>query len=106
MNCFINFTNHPSDKWENEQKKEAEKFGEIIDIIFPAVDPMLREDEIDSLGEQYCKKILCYKPAAVLCQGEFTLAYNIICRLRNAGIRVVAACSERKVCEIGQVQPV
>ena len=36
------------------------------------------------------------KPDAVLCQGEYTLTYAIISRLKLKGIKVVASCSERK----------
>ena len=32
-NIFINFSNHSSDRWSNEQKKAALNYGEIIDII-------------------------------------------------------------------------
>lgn len=37
-----------------------------------------------------------YNPYVVLCQGEFTLAFQIINTLLDKGVVVVAACSERK----------
>ena len=36
---------------------------------------------------------------AVMVQGEFTLVYGVVNRLKNAGIKVVSACSERKAIE-------
>lgn len=48
------------------------------------------------------KQILALYPRAVLCQGEFCLAYQVITKLRKKGIKVLAACSERIVREAGQ----
>jgi hypothetical protein len=38
-----------------------------------------------------------WQPAAVLCQGEYCYTYAVVHRLRDAGITVLAACSERMV---------
>lgn len=35
--------------------------------------------------------------AAVLCQGEFCLAFSVISKLQQSGVTVLAACSERNV---------
>ena len=32
---FVNFSNHPSSLWSENQRKEAEKYGEIVDLKFP-----------------------------------------------------------------------
>lgn len=77
----------------------ARSYGEIVDIPFPNVNPHSSEDDVKKLGKQYCDEILRYQPEAVLCQGEFTLAVDVIRRLEAAGVRVVAACSERVVTE-------
>lgn len=37
--AFVNFTNHPSEYWEEKQLKEALKYGKIYDLPFPAIDP-------------------------------------------------------------------
>lgn len=96
---FINFTNHRSEFWCKKQIDEAEKYGVIIDIPFPDVDPFWSEQEIQKSGEKYYNEIMAYAPAAVLCQGEFTLALNVIKRLQKSGVTVVAACSRRSVSE-------
>lgn len=96
---FINFTNHKSEAWEQKQIDAAREYGEIMDIPFPNVDPQCSEQEIKEIGEQCCREILWHNPEAVLCQGEFTLTVEIVQRLKSAGVRVLAACSERVVTE-------
>ena len=44
---------------------------------------------------------MSYHPKAVLCQGEFTLAFQLINMLLENEIVVLAACSERIVKEDG-----
>jgi hypothetical protein len=96
---IINFTNHPSDLWGEKQKSEALKYGEIIDIPFPKIDAGLDEEEIKNMAFEYLKKIYVLKPKAVICQGEFTLVYAVVTALREKGVKVLSACSERKVKE-------
>ncbi len=103
---MINFTNHPSDRWEESQRKAALKYGEIVDIPFPAVNPQGDENYIVALAEHYFRQIMELHPQAVLCQGEFCLAYQVISMLRKEETTVLAACSERVVKEIGQKKEV
>lgn len=103
---FINFTNHPSDKWGLKQRKEAEKYGEIIDIPFPAISALAKEKDIQNLAEKYVDLISRFEPRAVLCQGEFCLAYQVISGLKKRGIVVLAACSERYIKEISNKKEV
>lgn len=98
--CFINFTNHPSRFWSKEQYSEALKYGNVIkDIPFPNVSASAGEGEIFQLAQKYAKEIGEESPSAVLCQGEFTLAYQVITILARSDILVMAACSERLVQE-------
>lgn len=94
---FVNFTNHPVDTWDKAQLAAAEKYGEIAEVAFPVVNSKASEKDIANLADEMEEKIMALDPAAVMCQGEFTLAYAVIRRLRNRGIKVVAACSERMV---------
>ncbi len=100
-NIFINLTNHPSDKWDEKQIMAANQYGSIVDIPFPAIPAECDENYIKELGAELVKKILGNNPTAVLCQGEFTLAYYVISELRKKNIIVLAACSNRKVKEDG-----
>lgn len=105
---FINLSNHISEKWSEKQLEAAKKYGEIIDIGFPAVDPMGDSDYIDELVEEYYSKLAEYDNPVVMVQGEFTFTYRMIQRLKKAGIKVVASCSERRSVEVvkenGQVE--
>ena len=51
--CFINFSNHASNNWGEDQKREAQKWGEIKDIPFPKVDPKAGKQEIQAIAESY-----------------------------------------------------
>ena len=94
---FVNFTNHSSDNWELRQKKAAEKYGVIKDIPYPDVDPNGDREYIIRMADFYVEEIEKLKPAAVLCQGEFCLAYQVISKLKERHITVLAACSKRCV---------
>ncbi len=92
---FINFTNHPSVHWSADQITAAEKYGCVVDEPFPAVPAALDERGVSLMADEAAARILSKKPAAVLCQGEFTLAYAVTERLKAAGVTVLAASSER-----------
>ncbi|SHF15059.1 TM1812 family CRISPR-associated protein [Schwartzia succinivorans] len=96
---FVNYTNHPSEKWSREQITAAREYGEIIDEAFPDISPEASEKDIAAMAEKACKKLLKLSPSAVLCQGEFSYVYQIVKRLTRKGIPVLAACSERVVAE-------
>lgn len=96
---FLNFTNHPAEQWSSEQRAAAQQYGPIEDLPFPAVPPEYMRQDVESLAEQYVKKILKKDPAAVLCQGEMTLTFAVVMRLKAEGVPVLAACSERRTSE-------
>ncbi len=97
---FINCTNHRVENWGEGQRQAAGQWGEIIDYPFPMVSPLLKEEEIEALAEHIVQDILLKQPDIVMCQGEFTLTYAIVNRLKLLGVKVVAACSERKTEEL------
>lgn len=99
MNYFINFSNHPSKNWSIKQLKEANKYGEIIDIAFPNIDPSIDGNTVRIIMDEYIKQILSYNPKAVMCQGEMTAAFYTVLVLLKKGVKTVAACSERRVIE-------
>jgi len=97
MSTFINLSNHPSAAWGDAQKEAALKYGELVDVQFPAVDPRASKEEVEALAEKILKQVLELSPAAVMCQGEFTLAYAIVNLLKKNGIPALAGCSDRLV---------
>ena len=95
--------------WGEKQKTEAEKYGLIASVSsnvaerslpFPAVSAHADRKAVQDLAEHYAAMILEKQPECVMCQGEFCLSYHVIERLKKAGVRVVAACSERVVEEV------
>lgn len=98
---FINFSNHPHASWDSSQTNVASAYGEIIDIPFPSVDPLASEDEIAKIADRYSERIIHMADTntSVMVQGEFTLTYAVVNRLKDEGIKAVSACSDRDVIE-------
>lgn len=101
-NVFVNFSNHPSVNWDEEQKNAAAEIVpecKIADVPFPQVKGSADEDEIQRIAENSIKEILSYNPSAVMCQGEFGVCWKVVSALQKLGIKVVYSCSERKAVE-------
>ncbi len=96
---FVNCSNHRSTLWCEKQLVAANEFGEVVDVSFPSVDPICDEEEIKMLARKLVDKIIKLKPDVVMCQGEFTLTYAVVNMLKEEGIVVVAACSQRSAVE-------
>lgn len=96
---FINVTNHPSDKWCVRQKEDAERYGDIVDMLFPCIDPKANDADIDALVEAYRDEILKYDNPVVMVQGECVFTYRLVKRLKEDGLKVIASMSERKTIE-------
>jgi hypothetical protein len=94
---FVNFTNHDSDRWSETQRREARKYGEIVDLPFPHLSPAADEADVRRTAGECAAKILALNPAAVLCQGEFSLCHALVNLLMQEGVTVMCACSEREV---------
>ncbi len=96
---FINFSNHPSSKWSDEQLKAAKEYGEIKDMPFPPVPADAGTEDVKNMAADIVQKIIAEKPEAVMCQGEFTLTNYVTQALTACGINVLVACSERDTVE-------
>lgn len=96
---FLNISNHKSENWSVNQINEAEKYGKIIDIPFPAVNPRESDEYMHDLVDEYYQKVMEYEKPTVMVQGEFVFTYRLVNQLKQAGIKVVASCSERRVTE-------
>lgn len=97
---LLNCSNHVFENWSEEQLKVASQWGEIIDYPFPQVPAIADEVYISKQADDIVKDIRSMQPSVVMCQGEFTLSYMIITKLLESGIKVIAACSERKTDEV------
>lgn len=101
---FINLSNHPSSKWSSAQLESAFALtsdNRIQDIPFPAVPPTATTSDILAIADGLHHTVMENKPEVIMISGEFTLAYTLIelC-LRAGGIKVVAACSDRRTQEV------
>lgn len=90
---FYNISNHPNAKWSPEQRAAAEAIGEEIrDIQFPNVPPTATTAEVAEMADRIAP---ITEAGVAMVQGESSLAYAITRRLRDRGVRVVVACTER-----------
>ena len=105
---FINHSNHPSAQWDEVQRREAERYGPIVDVLFPGINPNSTSDEVQKLVNLNGATILKQHPSVVMVQGEFTYTYNLVAFLKSHQIKVVAATSERivKTLEDGKTKQV
>lgn len=104
---LINLSNHPSANWGAEQTEAAKKFGPVVDIAFPAIDPGAGAPEITALAKTYHSEveILLNESGdpvnAVHIMGELTFCFALVARLQKAGITCVASTTRRDTVENG-----
>lgn len=105
-NLLINFTNHPSNLWSEEQKTAAlQKWSEIIDIPFPMVSPDWGEVEVRETFEKFYSEVKekCtledrdLKNADFLVMGEFRLTFYTVTTLIKLGHKVFSHSGRRDV---------
>ena len=94
---FINHSNHPSAQWDAAQRMEAARYGPIVDVPFPVIDPESTTEEVEALVCLYGADIVDRKPSIVMVQGEFTYTYKMVEFLKACNVKVVAPTSERIV---------
>lgn len=95
---LVNFSNHPSAKWEKKQVEAAQQYGEIEDFPFPIVPPEMNAGDVRRLADKYAKQLLNLfsVEATVHIMGEMTFTFAVVTRLKEMGIRCVASTTERK----------
>ena len=100
---LINLSNHPSSEWPEKQIIEAERFGGVIDLAFPSIDPMAETFQIEELAKSYEIKLrkLRAKEAdferfTVHLMGELTFCCALVKRLQKNDIKCVASTTTRK----------
>jgi len=98
MKTFINFSNLHTNKWADEmlyRAKEMSPSGEVLNIAFPAVSPELTKAQVDEMADACMEKLLANNPAVVFCQGDFSLCFEVVARLKAAGVTAVTSCNQR-----------
>jgi hypothetical protein len=100
---LINFSNHPSCSWLDEQLEAASVYGEIRDIPFPDVELEGDEAYIESLCREYTEKIIQAaqsETVTVHVMGEMTLTYRLVKSLQAKGIPCLASTTRRIVTDV------
>ena len=78
---FINISNTLSKDWEPNKTQEAQKWGKIIDIEFPYIDPMSSDDIFEETVDESKDKIKKLNPKkgdCVCIEGEIGITFDII----------------------------
>ena len=102
MKILLNFSNHPSTQWKEEQLEAAHCFGTVEDLAFPAVSPSMDEEELDELVEEFVEMIANDFDSSYTCvhiMGEMTFVFRMVFRLKTLGFRCIASTTERIVQE-------
>lgn len=94
---FINLTNHPSEKWSEEQLKAARQYGEIIDLSFPEIEPTFSKENIMFFVKECTETILGLMDSntVVHVMGEMTFTHNLVNALKERGLTCLASTTER-----------
>lgn len=97
---FINLSNHPFATWSSSQLSVAREYGELVEIAFPNINPESSTTEVQMMAITCVTNILEHYPTenlTVHIMGEMTFSYQVIRKLKEAGVRCVASTTERIV---------
>ncbi len=95
---FVNISKHPNHTWSAKQRVAAEALGgRVVDEAFPEVPPEASESAVAAIGRALAGKVAALAPEAAMIQGEFSLAFFLVCELQSKGIPCYAATTRRLV---------
>lgn len=100
---FINYSNHPSSRWNADQLAAARRYGKVVDVPFPVVSPSATTVQVNQMAREVVASMLALGESdkmTVHVMGEMTLTYNIVRRLKRHHVRCVASTTERRVTEV------
>jgi hypothetical protein len=116
MKVFLNVSNHPSDRWDESQKKGALELFQSssseevkwLDIAYPAIPPQATLPEVKEICDTVVSQIKALvnegDEVIALVQGEMTSLFYLVPALQKQGIKVFAATTERVAVENGGVK--
>ncbi len=101
---LINLSNHHSDFWDGIQKQSVEsRFGKIIDLPFPNIDPMADIEEVSNLANKYFQQCASHLvqhdgyPDVIHVTGEHTFTFTFVTLAKANGIKCVCSTTPRIV---------
>lgn len=99
---LINCTNHPSEKWLEDQMTAAVKeYKSVVDVPFPKLDASMDTREVFVEALAYREDILELldksqtEENAVLVMGEFVFTYALVRMLQEFKVKCVVTTSDR-----------
>jgi len=93
---FVNLSNHPSEGWDDAQLSAAQRYGEVVDIHFPNVEPAFSSELVNSMAELVVNTLTAFdSDITVHIMGEMTFTYAVVSRLKALGITCLASTTER-----------
>ena len=94
---FINLTNHPSEKWSEEQLNAAHRYGEIVDMPFPLIEPTFTKEDVMFLVKKCVDTIMGIMNGDIVVHvmGEMTFTHNLVNAMKELGITCFASTTER-----------
>ena len=102
---LVNLSNHPYKDWSEDQKKAAEKYGEVQDMAFPEIDPAIKIDkikkEIAAAQIDEIKNMCKERRVTVHIMGEMSYTFYVVSQLKAFGIRCICSTSERDTEDLG-----
>lgn len=79
---------------------EAEKYGPVVDLAFPYVNPVATSEDIGRMALEYLEKVerlLEEDTVVVHIMGESNFCFALISLLKNKGIDCLASTTHRSV---------
>lgn len=102
---LVNLSNHPYKDWSEDQKKAAEKYGEVQDMAFPEIDPAMKIDkikkEIAAAQIDEIKNMCKERRVTVHIMGEMSYTFYVVSQLKAFGILCICSTSERDTDDLG-----
>lgn len=95
---FVNLTNHPISGWKEEQLEAARKYGDIMDLDFPAIGAKDSKDDVRVLADKITAQIIGLDAdfkVTLHIMGEMTFTFAVVSRLKEHGITCLASTTER-----------
>lgn len=102
---LVNLSNHTYKDWSEDQKKAAEKYGEVQDMAFPEIDPAMKIDkikkEIAAAQIDEIKNMCKERRVTVHIMGEMSYTFYVVSQLKAFGILCICSTSERDTEDLG-----
>ena len=99
---LINLSNHPFEKWPQNQLDAAKLYGPIVDLSFPTIDPKSETSDINLLADKYeikVRKLLASQSKEmkfIHIMGELTFCFALVVRLQKMGIICLSSTTTRQ----------